>query len=78
MTAEKILAAVRAGFIPCVFIDEIDKVKLDSEFQAKSSHDIINVAQANGGMVCASSNLGAQSLMKALGPQVGGSLNFNP
>jgi len=71
VTAAKILAAVRAGFVPCVFIDEIDKIKLDSDFQAKAFHDVITVAQANGGMVCASSNLGAQNLMKALGTQVG-------
>lgn len=71
VTATKILAAVRAGFTPCVFLDEIDKIKLDSDFQAKSFHDIITVAQANGGMVCASSNLGAQKLMEALGTQVG-------
>jgi len=71
VTATKILAAVRAGLTPCVFIDEIDKIKLDSDFQAKAFHDIITVAQANGGMVCASSNLGAQNLMEKLGTQVG-------
>ena len=58
VTPNRVLAAVRAGYVPCLFIDELDKFKMNSEFQAKEFSAVIDTIQSNGGQVFASTNLG--------------------
>jgi AAA domain len=71
VTPNKVLAAVRAGYVPCLFIDELDKFKMNSEFQAKEFSAVIDAIQSNGGQVFASSNIGIEALTVALGEQFG-------
>jgi hypothetical protein len=71
VTKNKVLEAVRAGFTPCLFIDELDKFKLDSKFQLDEFYTIIDAIQSNNGQVVASTNLTAYALTNALGPQHG-------
>jgi hypothetical protein len=52
----------------------LDKIKLSSDFQAKEFSLIIELIQSNGGMICATSNLGEMTLQRALGVQYGPSL----
>src|SRR5260370_27822172 len=62
---------MRGGSVPCLFLDELDKIKLDSEFQAREFSAIIDAIQSNGGQIVASTNLDEESLRKALGSQFG-------
>lgn len=71
VTVEKVHAAIRAGLTPCLFLEELDKIKLDSDFQAKEFSAIIDVIQSNGGQVVAASNLSNIGLKNALGEQYG-------
>jgi hypothetical protein len=71
VTSSKVMSAVRAGFVPCLFIDELDKFKMNSEFQAKKFSAVIDAIQSNGGQVFASSNIGVEALTQALGEQFG-------
>jgi hypothetical protein len=71
VTKNKVLEAVRAGFTPCLFIDELDKFKLDSKFQLDEFYNIIDAIQSNNGQVVASTNLTAYALTNALGQQHG-------
>jgi hypothetical protein len=71
VTVVKVHAALRAGFVPCLFVDELDKIKLDSDFQAKEFSAVIDVIQSNGGQVVAASNLSDVGLKHALGEQYG-------
>jgi DNA replication protein DnaC len=71
VTVGKVMAAIRDKLTPCLFIDEFDKIKLNSEFQAKEFSAIIDAIQSNGGQVVASSNLTELGLKHALGDQYG-------
>jgi hypothetical protein len=71
VTVVKVHAAVRAQFVPCLFIEELDKIKLDSDFQAKEFSAVIDAIQSNGGQVVAASNLSNLGLKNALGEQYG-------
>jgi hypothetical protein len=71
VTRNKVLEAVAAGFTPCLFIDELDKFKLDSKFQLDEFYSIIDAIQSNNGQVVASTNMTAMQLTYAVGKQHG-------
>ena len=58
---------MKAGLTPCLFIDELDKFKLDSTFQLNEFSSIIDAIQANNGQVVATTNLTAMALTRAMG-----------
>ena len=68
------MAAARAGHSPSLFLEEVDKIKLDSEFQAKMFSHIINAVHSVGGQIVASSNLSEMALRHRLGEQYGGGI----
>ncbi len=74
ITIKKIENAVAAGFTPAIFIEELDKFKLDSEFQLKSFSRIIDEVHNAGGQIVATSNLNEYQLRSKLGEQYGGGL----
>jgi hypothetical protein len=71
VTRELVETAVRAGLVPCLLIDEFDKIKLDSTFQLNEFSSIIDAIQSNGGQVVVSTNLSVMALRSALGEQHG-------
>jgi DNA replication protein DnaC len=70
VTVNKILSAIREGFVPCLFLDELDKIKY-SDFQLKEFSYVIDAIQANGGQVFACSNDSELKLRRSLGDQYG-------
>ena len=64
-------SAVKAGLTPYLFIDELDKFKLDSKFQLDEFSSIIDAIQANNGQVVATTNLTDMGLINAMGEQHG-------
>ena len=71
VTVNKVEEALKAGLTPCLFIDELDKFKLDSTFQLNEFSSIIDAIQANNGQVVATTNLTAMALTRAMGEQHG-------
>jgi hypothetical protein len=67
----KIHAAIRAGHNPCIFIEEFDKFKLDSEFQRQKFHQIIDLVHSSGGQIVVTSNLDEYKLRQRLGENYG-------
>ena len=64
----------RAGYTPRIFIEEIDKFKLDSEFQARCFSRIIDAVHQAGGQIVATSNLDEKDLRERMGDQYGGGI----
>jgi AAA domain len=71
VTKNKVLEAVRVGLVPHLFLDEFDKIKLDSAFQLNEFSEIIDAIQSNGGQVVACTNMSVLALRFALGAQHG-------
>jgi len=71
VTKNKVLEAVRKGLVPRLFLDEFDKIKLDSAFQLNEFSDIIDAIQSNGGQVVACTNHTILALKYAFGNQHG-------
>jgi hypothetical protein len=71
VTKNKVMEAVRKGLVPHLFLDEFDKIKLDSAFQLNEFSEIIDAIQSNGGQVVACTNLPLLALKYALGEQHG-------
>ncbi len=67
VTKNKILEAVKYGLVPHLFLDELEKIKLDSGFQLNEFYEIIDAIQSNGGQVVVCSNLSELGLKYALG-----------
>jgi hypothetical protein len=66
-----VLTAFAAGLIPHLFIDEFDKFKLNSSFQAARFQELLDAFQSCGGVIVASSNLSISQLKVGLGDQFG-------
>lgn len=64
---EMIVAAVRAGAIPHLSIDEFDKYKARSEFQNNKFLDLMQVTQPNGGQIVCASNTVYHPLKSKIG-----------
>jgi DNA polymerase III delta prime subunit len=74
ITEEKIRLAVKHGFTPAIFIEELDKIKLDSDFQKRKFAEIINEVHIAGGQIVATTNLSEFKIRHAFGPQFGDSI----
>jgi ATPase family associated with various cellular activities (AAA) len=71
VTVDMVHAAIRHNLVPHLFLDEFDKVKLDSDFQAKEFAALITAFQENGGVVVASANTSELELQQKLGTLIG-------
>jgi hypothetical protein len=74
VTPNKVKHAIKAGFQPCLFIEEIDKYKLNSEFQNREFFAVLEAIHANGGQIVATSNITDLQLKSGLGAQFGESI----
>jgi len=74
ITHRKILAAITAGFRPAIFIEELDKIKHDSEFQRREFSLIFETCHAAGGQIVCTSNLNEARLRQRFGDQFGGGI----
>jgi hypothetical protein len=73
VTPNKVKHAIKAGFQPCLFIEEIDKYK-HSEFQNREFFAVLEAIHANGGQIVATSNITDLQLKSSLGAQFGESI----
>ena len=71
VTVGKILAAFKAGLKPRLFIEEIDKFNLGSDFQRNSFWAIFEALSPRNGQIVATTNVNHNRLAQKLGEQHG-------
>jgi hypothetical protein len=74
ITAAKIKAARAHGLRPQLFLEELDKFKLDSDFQRNEFWAIFEELQPNDGQIVTSTNLNVKDLEWRLGKQHGAAI----
>jgi DNA replication protein DnaC len=73
VTVEKILAAARKGLRPCLFLEEIDKVRM-TETRSGILFSIINAVFEHAGQIVINSNLTPEGLEAHLGEMQGATI----
>jgi hypothetical protein len=63
VTPEKVKAAAKAGLVPRLFLEEIDKLPKITEFRGSSMFELVNAISESGGQLVTTSNLSIPDLM---------------
>ena len=74
VTIEKVNFALKAGHRPYLLIEELDKYKLDSDFQNNLFLQVVDQIYAAGGAIFTTSNLSYENLRYRMGEQYGPAL----